>query len=152
MTAALHTTFAEALAGLVPEQPLEVLARLRGAVVLYRNPDGVTEREAMDAIASGRPAYWTTAGYSSQRACGLVYSINHGDTIADALAEHYPARLNLRPKRVGALDTLVPLNRLASNELSEAYEEFGLWRDATELERRRSRDCRLSFHRNSGRK
>lgn len=142
MNAAPHPTFAEAISGLVPEQPLEVLARLRSAVALYRNPDGVTDREAMDAISSGRPAYWTTSTYSNQRASSLVYSVNHGATIADALAEFYPARLNLQPKRAGALDTLVPLNRLASNELSEAYEEFGLWRDATELERRRSRDGR----------
>lgn len=120
--------------------PREGLRRLNAAVELYRNNDSVSREHALDAFFAGKPAYWTTATYHSQRAMGLMDALNKGCEFGIALAANYPAHCT--KYRPGALDTLVPLNRLAANELSEAYEDYGTWRDAEELEARRLRRTR----------
>lgn len=129
--------FARSLTGLLPESPLTIRNRLIAAMKRYDNEDCVSRESAVEAICSGKAAYWTTARYSSARAADLPLALNRGVSIETALIEAYPEWM--KDKRIGALETIVPLNRLAANNLSEAYEAYGSWRDAEELERRAGR-------------
>jgi hypothetical protein len=45
--------------------------RLAIAIDLYGNDDALARRVVLSALAAGRPAFWTTAGYHSQKACVL---------------------------------------------------------------------------------
>lgn len=120
--------------------PREGLRRLNVAVELYRNNDSVSREHALEAFMAGKPAYWTTATYHSQRALGLMDDLNRGCEFGIALAANYPAHCT--KYRPGALDTLIPLNRRAAVDLVKAYDALGIWREVDELEARRKRDTR----------
>lgn len=121
--------------------PREGLRRLNVAVELYRNNDSVSREHALEAFFAGKPAYGTTATYHSQRALGLMDALNRGCEFGIALAANYPAHCT--KYRPGALDTLVPLNVKAAIELVKAYDGYGYWREADELEQRRHRDTKV---------
>jgi hypothetical protein len=95
--------------------------------------------QAIEAAASGRAVYWTTASYSSARASDLPYELNRGKPILDAIDAAYVGREFLRQQ---ALDTIVPINRKAAMSLANAYAKFGSWVDEDELLQRRVRDVR----------
>jgi hypothetical protein len=111
--------------------------RIEDAFTLYNNEFTLEVEYALKAYTQGHAAFWTTAGYSDQRAGNLLNSINLGSTIMGALAHWYPP--GCPHGRDEALDTLVPLNRRAADDLVMAYAEYGLMRDAEELEMRRLR-------------
>ncbi|RUV07975.1 hypothetical protein EOA79_02485 [Mesorhizobium sp. M1A.F.Ca.IN.020.03.2.1] len=137
MNATLHTGFR------VPTPIDEAMAtrrRLNDAIDVYGNGYDDLRASAIEAIASGRAAFWTTSNYSAARTVDLPLALNRGAGIRAALDEALPAWCaNQRPV---ALDTIVPLNRRAAVALSGAYASFGIWRDEEELERRALRDCR----------
>lgn len=120
--------------------PREGKRRLDAAAALYGFNDSVSREHALEAFFAGKPAYWTTATYHSQRAIGLLDALNRGCEFGIALAANYPAHLT--KYRPSALDTLVPLNIKAANALAKAYDALGIWREADELEQRRQRDTR----------
>lgn len=114
--------------------------RLDDAIRVYGNGYDDIRASAIDAIASGRAAFWTTSNYGAARTVDLPLSLNRGTGIWAALDAALPAWCaHLRP---GALDTIVPLNRRAAAALSNAYASFGIWLDEDELEQRALRDCR----------
>ncbi|EKF40863.1 hypothetical protein NA8A_18267 [Nitratireductor indicus C115] len=122
--------------GFDPENIVVVRRRLADAIDLYDNEDGLSRDIAVEAIIGKRPAFWTTAKYHSAIACELVNDANR--TSLEEAMENIPA--HRRADMARYLDTLVPLNRLAANELSEAYETVaGTFRDCSELESRRIR-------------
>lgn len=108
-------------------------AVLAGCIAVYDNDDALARRFALEAFEDDRPAYWTTAGYSAQRAC-LLQLAAHRMSLSDALAGTYH-----RDDRAAALDTLIPLNDQAAVALVAEYAEHGLWRDLDELMARRGR-------------
>jgi hypothetical protein len=122
------------------KSPREGQRRLYAAIALYGFSDSVSVDHAFEAYFEDKPAYWTTADYHSQRAIGLMDALNRGCEFGIALAANYPAHCT--KYRPAALDTLVPLNIKAANELVKAYDALGIWRDVEELEARRERDMR----------
>lgn len=137
MNATLHSGFT------IPTPLDEAMAtrrRLDDAITVYGNGYDDLRASAIEAIASGRAAWWTTSNYGAARTVDLPLSLNRGVGVRAALDEALPAWCaNLRPV---ALDTIVPLNRKAAMALSGAYASFGIWRDEEELEQRALRDCR----------
>jgi hypothetical protein len=119
-----------------PENPVLIRRRLADVIELYDNEDCVSRDWTVEAIVAGRPAFWTSATYHSQRACNLHLDVVAGASIQQALEAHYPVRLN--HSRESALDTLIPLDRRAAAALSQAYADLGIWRDDDELELRRT--------------
>lgn len=123
------------------ETPLTVKRQLLDAVAVYQNEDTVMLSDAMEAVASGRAVYWTTASYSNATASDLPYELNRGRSIKDTLEAAYQGWK--ADRRAAALDTIVPCNRAAVNALAKAYIEIaGSFRDDAELELRRVRDTR----------
>ena len=110
------------------------LLRLSTALVDYDND--CTDREyAVEAIGAGRAAFWRTTGYNNAVGGMLTVEANRGAEII----EFCIARQIGRPKGFivkNGLDVLIPLNRKATSELLAAYEAFGEWRTAAELEAR----------------
>lgn len=125
----------------IEETALTVRRSLIDAIEIYDNEDAVMRDRAIDAIAEGRAAYWTTAKYHNAAAYSLCYALNDGVDIVRAIENTYPVwKID---SRIPALETIIPLNWRAVNALSLTYAEMaGTWRDEWELERRRLRDCR----------
>ncbi len=121
------------------DTPMKVRRDLLAAVAVYGNEDTIMLEQAIEAVASGRAVYWTTASYSSARASDLPYELNRGKSILEAVDAAYAGREFLREQ---ALDTIVPINRKAAMALANAYAKFGSWVDEDELLQRRTRDCR----------
>lgn len=121
------------------DTPMKVRRDLLTAVAVYGNEDTIMLEQAIEAIASGRAVYWTTASYSSARASDLPYELNRGKPILEAIDAAYAGREFLRQQ---ALDTIVPINRKAAMALANAYAKFGSWVDEDELLERRVRDVR----------
>lgn len=107
---------------------------LKRAIERCDNGYTLQAERALAAIHAGRAAYWNTSNYHDASGGILLDALNGGLTFATGLARAY--RYKSDDEKIAALDRLIPLNRQAANELSEAYEEFGTWRDAVELERR----------------
>lgn len=131
------------------ETPLTVKRQILEAVAVYQNEDTVMLSDAMEAVASGRAVYWTTASYSNATASDLPYELNRGRSIKETVEAAYSdSRFPFNPAlkfklRTAALDTIVPCNRAAVNALAKAYIEIaGSFRDDAELELRRVRDTR----------
>lgn len=122
------------------ETPFSTKRRLDDAIAVYDNGYDDLRASAIEAIASGRAAFWTTSGYSATRTVDLPLALNRGTGIREALEQAFPAWC--ASHREMALDTIVPLNRKAAVALSGAYASFGIWRDEEELEHRALRDCR----------
>lgn len=114
--------------------------RLNDAIDVYGNGYDDLRACAIEAIASGRPAFWTTSNYGATRTVDLPLALNRGTGIRQALEAALPAWC--AADRAPALDTIVPLDRKAATALSGAYASFGIWRDEEELEIRALRDCR----------
>lgn len=132
--------FQKIVADYLTETPFSTKRRMLDAIEVYGNGYDDLRAVAIEAIASGRAAFWTTSNYSASRTVDLPLALNRGVSIRAALDEALPAWCaNLRP---GALDTIVPLNRKAAIALSGAYASYGIWRDEEELEQRALRDCR----------
>lgn len=137
MNATLHATFA------IPTSLDEAMAtrrRLDDAATIYGNGYDDLRASAIEAIASGRAAFWTTSNYSATRTVDLPLDLNRGVGIRAALEHALPAWC--AQNRAPALDTMVPLNRKAAEALSGAYATYGIWRTEEELEQRALRDCR----------
>lgn len=115
----------------INETPITVSAKLNAAIAFYDNCCDRFRELAVEAILSGRSAFWTTASHHSARAYELPVHINKGASIVEALEQEYPS--HPQGKRLAALDTLIPLNLKAATALSIAYEDFGTWRDEAEL-------------------
>jgi hypothetical protein len=113
--------------------------RLAAAIHIYDNEDALARRLALQAAAAGRPAFWTTAGYHSQKHCALQLAVHGQPTVEAALDQ---AALEGSEARLAALDTLVPLNRPALAVLALAYAGLGRWRDIADLEARCLSDMR----------
>ena len=122
------------------DTPLAARRALDDAIEIYQNEDAVAREQCIEAIASGRPAFWISRQYHDARANALRYDATKtGDVVGSMLALYPPHR---RDSRKSALDSLVPLDRRAAVALSLAYAEIGLWRDEPELMLRSKRDCR----------
>lgn len=136
-----HTQISQEAQSYLEETPLTVRRSLIDAMEIYDNEDAVMRDRAIDAIAEGRAAYWTTAKYHNAAAYSLCYALNDGVDIVRAVENTYPVwKID---SRIPSLETIVPLNRKAVNALALAYAEMaGTWRDDYELERRKLRDCR----------
>lgn len=140
MNAGRHATIKTAL-----DEALETRRHLNDAIEIYRNGYDDNRNSAIEAIAAGRAAFWSTSSYSSARTVDLPLALNRGVSIADALAEAFP---NWRATyREAALETIVPLNGRAANALALAYARFGSWREDEELLMRCLRDTRPSIKR-----
>lgn len=138
MNATLHSTFA------IPTSLDEAVAtrrRLDDAIAVYGNGYDDLRASAVEAIASGRAAFWTTSNYGATRTVDLPLDLNRGIGIRAALEQALPAWC--AQNRAPALDTIVPLNRKAAIALSGAYAAFGIWRDEDELLMRGLRDMRV---------
>ncbi|MER8925822.1 hypothetical protein [Mesorhizobium sp. M0859] len=122
------------------ETPISVRRRLLDSINVYNNSYDDIRASAVDAIAAGRAAYWTTSTYSAARTVDLPLVLNRGVSITTALEQAFPAWC--ADRREAALETIVPLNRKAAVALSGAYARFGSWEDEAELEMRALRDCR----------
>lgn len=140
MNATASAAYRKIVADYMTETPLSVRRRLLDAIDVYNNGYDDNRESAIDAIASGRAAYWTTSTYSAARTVDLPLALNRGVSIREALEQAFPAWC--ADRRPDALDTIVPLNRKAAIALSGAYASFGIWRDEAELEMRALRDCR----------
>jgi hypothetical protein len=128
-------TAADAILG---ETPLAMRARLRATVDSYRNEDSQDYRDALDAMLAGRPAFWTTQGYSNARAVTVLREVNAGAGVLATIRRH--RRSWDDPKTVErGLDYLIPMNAPATAALLAAYSVLGAWREAEELEARQSR-------------
>lgn len=121
------------------DTPMAAKRALDDAVAIYQNPDDIMREKALDAIAEGRPAYWSVAGYSDAIGSSLPYHLNAGVDISSAVEEAYGRRPFLGR---GMLDQIVPLNMAAARALSAAYAREGTWCEEFELLRRAKRDCR----------
>ena len=136
-----HTQISLDAQSYLEETALTVRRSLIDAIEVYDNEDAVMRDRAIDAIAEGRAAYWTTAKYHNAAAFSLCYALNDGVDIVRAIENTYPEWK--ADSRIPSLETIVPLNRKAMNALALAYVEMsGEWRDDFELERRKLRDCR----------
>lgn len=130
------------------ETPLSVRRSLLDAIEVYQNHDTIMQEKAIDAIAEGRAAYWTTSSYSNAVTSNLPYSLNAGVEINEAIEAAHPEWRYARAPELRkqhcrfALDTIVPLNRKAALALSVAYSQKGIWRDEDELLIRAKRDTR----------
>lgn len=136
-----HTQISQEAQSYLEETPLIVRRSLIDAIEIYDNEDAVMRDGAINSIAEGRAAFWTTAKYHNAAALCLCYALNDGVDIVRAVENTYPVwKID---SRIPSLETIVPLNRKAVNALALAYVEMsGEWRDDFELERRRLRDCR----------
>ncbi len=122
------------------DTPMAARRALDDAIAIYDNDCGDDRRQCIEAIASGRPAWWTSRQYHDARANALRYDATKtGDVVGSMLALYPPHR---RDSREAALDSLVPLDRKAAIALSLAYAEIGFFRDEPELLLRSKRDCR----------
>jgi len=126
------------------ETPLSVRRVMDRVVALYDNDDTIMRGGAIEAIAEGRAAYWTMAKYHNARAADLPLLLNAGVDIVRAIDGAYETR---QESKHIALESIVPLNRKAVNELAKAYLHYGMSRDEAELEARRVRDPRPSLKR-----
>jgi hypothetical protein len=122
----------EALTGSLSLASAAKLA-VEDAIDLYDNEDALARRKAIAAFEQDRPAYWTTAGYHSQKACALQVAV-HEMPLPRALKMIWRGG-----DYIAALDTLVPLNEQAAIALTVQYAEYGLWRDIEEVLARRYR-------------
>jgi len=122
------------------DEAMATRRRLDDAIEVYGNGYDDIRAVAIEAIASGRAAYWTTSNYGATRTVDLPLALNRGVSIRDALEQALPAWC--AADRCPALETIVPLNRKAAIALSGAYASHGIWRDEEELEMRALRDCR----------
>ena len=120
--------------------PREGLRRLNAAISVYGNDDAQTKEYALDAYIDGRASFWTSATYHSQTAVCLCHAANLISSLEAAIDAEIPAHRSWMVERM--LDTLVPVNFAAAQELAKAYERVGSWRTCEELEDRRVRDCR----------
>ncbi len=125
----------------VTETPFDVKRRLRSAITLYGSTDSEQERLAAGAIVGDRAVFWKTFGYGSTRMTLAFEAILQGEAIETAVRREFAGH-PYEGRRVDFLDRLVPLNRQATADLLAAYEAFGEFRRAEEVERRRVRDCR----------
>ena len=136
-----HTQISQESQSYLEETALTVRRSLIDAMEVYDNEDAVMRDRAINAIAEGRAAYWTTSKYHNAAALCLCYALNDGVDIVRAVENTYPVwKID---SRIPSLETIVPLNRKAVNALALAYAEMaGTWRDDYELERRKLRDTR----------
>jgi hypothetical protein len=117
------------------DQTDEACARLAVAIDLHENDDALARRHALAACGAGRPAFWTTASYHSQKACALHLAAHTLPTLQTALADAYGFDLGT-DAQAAALDTLIPLNPAAVAALALAYAALGRWREIQDLEAR----------------
>ena len=115
---------------------------LAAAIGIYDNDDALGRRYALAACAAGRPAFWTIAGYHSQKACALQLAVHTLPTLEAALDDAYGPNQGTE-LQLAAFDTLVPLNRPAVAALALAYPRLDRWRDIEDLEARSSVDTRI---------
>jgi hypothetical protein len=125
-------------------QPSRALAedacrKLAYAIEIHDNDDALARREALAACHAGRPAFWTTASYHSQKACTLQLAAHASPTLEAALDDAYGSGLG-PDAQAAALDTLIPLNPPAVAALALAYLRLGRWRDIQDLEARSTRN------------
>ena len=132
-----HLATAKAFPGIIGESPIVQRRYLLAAIGKHSNNDDVSRDLAIDAIAAGRAAFWTTAGYSNQCAANLLNDCNKGNSVENALLNWFAGRSADFKIRAG-LDTLIPLNTKASIDLAAAYELCGTFRNERELEKRRA--------------
>lgn len=113
-------------------QMISVLIAIHGDKI----EDAVMIDSAVDAYAAGRPAFYSTAGYSSPRAICLCNTANRTGDLLFALRTEYALGA---PGREYGLNALVPLNDDAVGDLIAAYSSLGTWREFDELVARRTR-------------
>jgi len=133
-----HLATAKAFTGIIGESPIVQRRYLLAAIGKHENNDDISRDLAIDAIASGRAAFWTTGTYHNQLAANLLNEVNKGATVENAMLFWFAGRRQDVKIRTG-LDTLIPLNAKASAELVAAYELCGTFRNERELERRRAK-------------
>lgn len=92
---------------------------------LFDNRCTLDEDHALDAFQAGRAAYWTKAGYSNARATLVLGTANTYD-LETALRLHasdnHPSVFASIPYLLGSL---IPLNRLAVEEINRAWIAIG---------------------------
>jgi len=99
----------------------QAIRRLHAAIRLYRNPDSASERSASFAAFEGRAAYWCASGYSATTRWHNVDALNEGIDLRVITED----RLHFNETDQAFLDSLVPLNREAANDMVEAYARIG---------------------------
>jgi hypothetical protein len=114
-------------------------AKLAAAIEIHDNDDALARRQALAACTAGRPAFWTTASYHSQKACALHLAVHTLPTLEAAFDDAYGSGVG-SDTQAAALDTLIPLNPPAVAALALAYIRLGRWRDVQDLEARSMRD------------
>lgn len=132
-------TLATALSGLAKQAELTLspTMKLSAAMASYDN-ECSARVFALEAIGADRAAFWRTTDHNNAVGGHLCDEANTG---ADIVA-HLTARQFGRPAGFvvkHGLDVLIPLNRKATSDLLAAYEAFGEWRSAGELEARVTR-------------
>lgn len=92
---------------------------------LFDNRSTLDEDLALDAFQAGRAAYWSKAGYSNARATLVLGTANTCD-LETALRLHasddHPSVFASVPYLLG---TLIPLNKLAVEDLTRAWSAIG---------------------------
>jgi hypothetical protein len=132
----LDLTRSGLIAALAPAAPAhEPHRRLAAAIELCGNDDALARRSARAACNDGRPAFWTTATYHSQKACVLHLAVHTEPTLEAAVECAYGPHTGTE-LRHAAFDTLIPLNAAAMEALALAYARLGRLPDVAELETR----------------
>lgn len=122
----------------LPSEALFHKATIAAVARLYDNEDSLLAVDCMEAMREDRPAYWTSAGASN--ALGYMASIATRNE-ASLLRVAAMAARNHGEKRMKqcGLNTLIPLNAAAEQELSHAYARYGDFIPEDELAIRRVR-------------
>lgn len=104
-----------------PFQTAEAVAAAIDALsVLYSNPDHVSKRAALRAVADGRAAYWRSSGYSNA-AAGIFLDEANNRPALDTAFSLAGALGGTGPRsRTFLLSTLIPLNTKAIKALQQA--------------------------------
>lgn len=130
------------------DTPIAARRALSDAIAIYDNNDSLMQEGAIDAIAAGRAAFWTTSQYHNGIGSMLPHPLNRGEG-AEAAIDYccrgtvYGIVPHKRDEmQVEALEWIVPLNLAAARELSHAYAKHGFWKDEAELLTRAKSDMR----------
>ncbi|RWB29623.1 MAG: hypothetical protein EOQ41_16055 [Mesorhizobium sp.] len=141
MSEAYRAVPARDAAAYLSEDAFSTKRHLENCIAIYGNGYDDIRASAIEAIASGRAAFWTTSTYSAARTVDLPLALNRGVGIREALEQAFPAWC--ADRREAAMETIVPLNTKAVNALALAYAQIsGSFFEDAELEARRMRDCR----------
>lgn len=93
--------------------------RLLMAMEDYQNEDGIGRERAIDAIASGRAAFWHTVQHNDTLTLELVNHLNRGLSLQDAF-NTFPGYVI--SKVSGTIcDRVIPLNNKAALMLMDYY-------------------------------